>query len=117
MDTSAADYTDLPVGLMLEPDQGRALVGLDVHGEFIPFAELKLAAVVEMLAAASDRQAQQVQAQPATQTQTQQTQDTQGSTEPQVSPPATEPQVSQEPQPAPSGEPAPPAAEQQPPQQ
>ena len=92
MDTTNADYTDLPVGLMLEPDQGRALVGLDVHGEFIPFAELKLAAVVEMLASASDRQAQQVQSQP--------TAEPQPAAEPQAEPPAAVAQV-------PQGEPSP----------
>lgn len=104
MDASQADYTNLPVSLMLEQDQGRALVGLDVHGEFIPFAELKLAAVVEMLAAASDRQAQQVQSQP----------QATPPAEPQAQQAPVEPQAEQQPAPAEPQQPQQPTEPQQP---
>lgn len=115
MDTNTADFTDLPVALMLEADQGRALVGLDLHGEFIPFAELKYAAVVEMLAAASDRQAQQVQSQPtSTPEPTPQVPQGAPSVEPQAPQADVQPQVEQQPAPAEQPPPAQPTEPAQP---
>jgi len=117
MDASAADYPNLPVSLMRQPEQDRVLVGVDLHGEFIPFAELKLSAVDEMLASASDRQAQQVQEQAQTETQPDAApQVQQGEPAPQVQQGEPAPQVQQGEQ---HGEPVQPPqqTEPQPPQQ